>query len=309
MELQLYRLETDPVLRRLVAPMNSVELHEMEEDIRLNGGNRGVRVWGRIILADHEYYEYCHRQNIPFCLVDVPLTNRTEATAWVCRNQLARKSLAEEMRKYLIGKQSIAERSAASYLLKSSVHREGGLTLESIEKTYRENTLTRIRARIGTQYAINHITVRKYEAYARSIDRIYQSSQEFVNAHLSGRLKLSFEKVESLASLDPDMIACKCQRWLTGTHEKGTLNHEDENMTVPVVSIKTMPAYDPDGEITSLSLTIPSWISSIIRVRNVTRMEETSESARFRLHKALLRLKSTTDKMIFVLRKETDGRL
>ena len=42
MELQLYQLEVDPVLKRLVAPMNSVELHEMEEEIKLNQEHRGT---------------------------------------------------------------------------------------------------------------------------------------------------------------------------------------------------------------------------------------------------------------------------
>ena len=69
------------------------------------------------------------------------------------------------------------------------------------------------------------------------------------------------------------------------------------------------PAYDPDAEIASLSLTIPSWASNILRIKNSANMHETSPEARLRLKKALVRLKSTTDKLLYVLREATDERL
>ena len=315
MEQQLYQLETDPVLRRLVAPMSPAEYRDMEDDIKRNGGIKGVSVWGRTILVDYEYYEYCHKGNIPFCLASVPLKNRTEAVAWICRDQLGRKPLPEEMRKYLIGKRSIAERITASYRLRSERRQNDCLAADNMKETAHENTITRIRKRIGLEYSLNYITVRKYEAYARSIDKICQSAQGFASAHLTGAVKMSFEKIERLASLPPDAIAVECQRRMAGTQEtgsvleKGLQEREDTGRAVPSVSIKTMPGYDPDAEIVSLSLTIPSWISSIMRVRNATNMQETSLSARFYLNKALLRLKSATDKMIYVLRKDSDGRL
>lgn len=43
--------------------------------------------------------------------------------------------------------------------------------------------------------------------------------------------------------------------------------------------IKDMPTYDPDGEVCSLALTIPSWISSIDRTQSVSDFEKVSESA------------------------------
>ena len=44
MEQQLYQLETDPELRRLTAPLNLAEFNEMEEEIKKNGGAKGVKV-------------------------------------------------------------------------------------------------------------------------------------------------------------------------------------------------------------------------------------------------------------------------
>ena len=78
---------------------------------------------------------------------------------------------------------------------------------------------------------------------------------------------------------------------------------------LPAISIKNMPTYDPDAEIVSLSLTVPSWTSSILRVRDVTNIAETSPEARCRLREALISLKSITDKMLYVLREDNDGRI
>lgn len=41
-------------------------------------------------------------------------------------------------------------------------------------------------------------------------------------------------------------------------------------------AIKTMPAYDPDAEVAGLTLTIPSWMSSIERTRNMAHLASIS---------------------------------
>lgn len=40
-------------------------------------------------------------------------------------------------------------------------------------------------------------------------------------------------------------------------------------------AIKTMPAYDPDAEVAGLTLTIPSWMSSIDRTKSMAHLEAT----------------------------------
>ena len=55
----------------------------------------------------------------------------------------------------------------------------------------------------------------------------------------------------------------------------------------PPPPIKSMPAYDPDGEITSLTLTIPSWAHSIERIMAVVHWEETTPQAKTKLCEAL----------------------
>lgn len=316
MDQQLYQLETDPALKRLVAPMDLVEFSEMEEEIRINGGARGVKVWGRKILVDYEYYEYCHREKIPFCLVSITLETYQEVVAWICKNQLFRKSLTEEMRKYLIGKRSLAERTIALLQMRKLQDRTDRQDY-SVMKLARHNvTRTHVRERIGAEYSLVYITVRKYEAYVIALDTVCAFCPEFVEKHLRGKLKISFRKIDRLALLPPDDICNECRRLMETPRDAGSgfvkglrAIKEDNLKTIPSVSIKDMPAYDPDAEIVSLSLTIPSWTSSIIRARDASNMAEISQEARLGLRDALISLKSTTDKLLYALREDSDERV
>ena len=314
MEQQLYVLERNCVLEHLVARFNPAERREMEDDIKTYGGQRSVKVWGETILIDYEYYDYCHEHKIPFSVESVPLRTEAEAVAWVSKNQLDRKFLPEERRKYLIGRRSRAEREHG---LEQLQKHEGSDSLQAMfaaKFAKHSGSKTIVRERIGREYSLVYMTVRKYETYAESLDQIYRFCQDFVNEHLAGRLKMSIEKIEVLASLSPDMIVKECQRRMQEAREYGCIagrrrytKEIEKKEEAATVSIKDMPAYDPDAEIVSLSLTIPSWRSSIFRVRDVSNMRKTSGEARLILKNELIRLKSATDKLLYVLREDFDG--
>ena len=72
----------------------------------------------------------------------------------------------------------------------------------------------------------------------------------------------------------------------------------------PTGTIKDMPAYDPDGEVCSLALTIPSWIGSINRTQSVSDFTKVSESAGAKLIYELDRLVYTIEGIRAKLVKE-----
>lgn len=49
------------------------------------------------------------------------------------------------------------------------------------------------------------------------------------------------------------------------------------------MALKKKPVYDPDAEISSLALTMPSWSSSIIRVTESTDFKRISKDAKNKL--------------------------
>ena len=65
-----------------------------------------------------------------------------------------------------------------------------------------------------------------------------------------------------------------------------------------------MPAFDPDADITGLTLTIPSWTSSINRVLTKTDLSIVSDTARNSLANELQSLLKNIDKMLSAIEED-----
>ena len=81
-------------------------------------------------------------------------------------------------------------------------------------------------------------------------------------------------------------------------------NKSSSRRVFPLMPIKRIPSYDPDAEISSLALTIPSWIASIDRKCSNTIMEETSAQARQNLIKALTELSLVSGEIVKQIKAE-----
>ena len=68
--------------------------------------------------------------------------------------------------------------------------------------------------------------------------------------------------------------------------------------SVSIPSIRNLPQFDPDAEIASLTLTIPSWNSSIERVLKVSDFKIASDTAKYKLKYQLMCLISTTNNIL-----------
>ena len=71
--------------------------------------------------------------------------------------------------------------------------------------------------------------------------------------------------------------------------------------TLPLIRIP--PMHDPDAEIAGLTLTVPSWVSSIERARNNADMNAASTSAKSKLKEALLSLQKKVSEMLSEIRE------
>ena len=103
-ESQVIKLKIDNDFKRLISPLSGEELCLLEQDPIRDGCREPLSVWNSTILDGHNRYEICTRLKIPFSVQRINLKNREEAIVWICVNQLARRDIAEETLKYLIGK-------------------------------------------------------------------------------------------------------------------------------------------------------------------------------------------------------------
>ena len=66
-----------------------------------------------------------------------------------------------------------------------------------------------------------------------------------------------------------------------------------------------MPAYDPDAEVAGLTLTIPSWMSSIERTRNMAHLASISPAAKENLQAALPALGEKVQEMLAAIEEDS----
>ena len=85
---------------------------------------------------------------------------------------------------------------------------------------------------------------------------------------------------------------------------KANTEKSDDTVSAKSPSIKDMPQYDPDSEAASLTLTIPSWISSMNRISNAGDMSKFSKGAKNKLRNELDKLGDAISDMYDMLKEE-----
>lgn len=285
-------LKIDPQFKNLILPLWKKEYLQLENDLLANGCRDPLTIWKGIIIDGFNRYEICIRRQIPFHVVEMDYACREEAVAWICANQLGRRNIPEEFRRFLIGKQYESEKIA------SKIKNPRGLNQYSVEVLAPEktvsarNTRRQIASRIARENHISRASVEKYAIYSRALDVIAEKEPGIVHKILSGQYKIAHKNVVELSKLTAAEIRKIGRRMQKMQEPFGQYNKfrvilantaEGIPGEEPVPSVKDMPAFDPDADINVLTLTIPSWSSSINRVRTKTDLSIVSAGAKDRL--------------------------
>ena len=325
----------DEEFRSLIRPLTSEEYRLLEENILRDGCREPLIIWKDTILDGHNRYKICKRWDLPFITTELQVSCREEAMSWICANQLGRRNLSEEMRRYLIGKRYEMEKQIQrnnNRPIWEPIKKPDGSELSAQElydagghlKHYCARMKNPTAERIGSEYHISHGTVEKYGRYSRAVDTISDVSPELAPQILNGTLKVSQDNLIALAKLDSQNMhryARQLQaspeepysRYLDTRKKLGSMAAPPRPPVNPVkvkpprmpihTGIKNMPEYNPDAEVTGLTLTVPSWGSSIYRVLNKSDLRNITPQARDKLVVAL----SDLQKAIEALLKAIEG--
>ena len=310
------KLKTDKAFKRLIPPLSSNERQQLEDNIIRDGCREPLCVWNNIILDGHNRYEICTRLKIQFSIKLISLKTHEEAVAWMCANQLGRRNITDAARKYLIGKRYEMEKIIGVHNTKGvNQYSKKEVRSEMSTEPNSEEISTRTREKIGREYHISDSTVYKYGVYAQAMDLLSQVTPELVTKILSGEVKISHENIIELTKLSDQTVKQFSQslsidesEFVGSLHDRISQKQRTTNKPVPSLpsgSIKNMPSYDPDAEISALTLTIPSWISSISRTHSVTDLSNTTDGACLKLREELIGLRETIESMLTSIKEVT----
>ncbi|WP_418626687.1 ParB N-terminal domain-containing protein [Anaerosinus sp.] len=310
----IYKLKIDTSFKKLISPLSSKELLHLEENIIRDGCREPLLVWYNTILDGHNRYEICTKLQIPFMVQRIYFKSREEAIIWICANQLSHRNLTEEMRRYLLGKRSEMEKIFGDHnATRTNQYSKKEFKANRLPKIAFDVSASQTRERLSKEYLISQATILSYEKYTQALDLLSKIIPEIVSKILSNEIKLSLEntiifsqlslpEIKELSQLLPD----NCKEFTSNIRQiilKRKNVSESDLFQIPVCSIKEMPAYDPDAEISSLTLTIPSWISSINRTRSTADFSGITDTACRKLEKELAELKETINNMLVAIKE------
>lgn len=316
-----YKLKKDKALKMLVQPLSENERKKLKSDLHMKRLSLPVRVWNMTILVDYDMYEIYRNCHLAFSLQKISINNMEEAIIWICKNQILREDITDEMRRYIIGKRYNAELLLGKHsaAVKKAVDTKSDPFNNIIQEYDKQIGCTCFK--LGAEYHVHPDTIKRYGAYAKMIDKINGQSHETAIRILKGTFKISYENLVKTVRLSDSDFQSLSDAFKGETSEKVRYMSSNEIISqrintpdkkepfIPVCSVKDTPDFDPDAEIASLALTIPSWISSINRVLKETNMSLISPPAREKLKHTLDMLRDTVQNALSSVKENEDGRL
>ncbi len=277
----------------------------------------GIVTWNGFIIDGHNRYEICTEHKIPFAVMEMEFDCKEAAIAWICANQLGRRNITEETRKFLIGMQYETEKIVASRRNAMGTNQHSALDQRKKGMLgdggyVSSGHLT--AQKIANDNHISQGTVQKYAMYTRALEDIGKYCPTLVPKILSGKYKISHKNLLELSRMSPEDMK-KVARKIEVTQQpfvRYNMTRQEVQQCVGQFgrptqtgpSVKDMPAFDPDAEITGLTLTIPSWASSIDRTRSKADLSIVSDKARDRLAVALTELQGKVSEMLIALKED-----
>ena len=204
----MINLKIDPEFQSQIPPLTDDEFKQLEENILKEGKLISpLIVWGNTLVDGHNRYEIVQEHpEISFSTMPLRFESREEVLAWICKNQLGRRNLTPEQKKFLIGKQySVEHRKPGgngnnqhTAAAKKTVPEEL-CQFDTIPPT---NTEMSIRKKIAEQHHVSESYVSRSEKFMKGVEIMEELVPGMQEKILSGQTKIRDADLHRLAKAD-----------------------------------------------------------------------------------------------------------
>ena len=195
----LQNLSVDPEFQSKIPPLTAEERRQLEANILEEGRLLNpLIVWKGIIVDGHNRFEILKEHpEIEYTVLEKEFAGREEAIVWICKNQLGRRNLTPEQRRYLVGKQYEAEKLAhgGSRKMEGDQPSCHGDNLVSQPKTCE---------RIAQENGVNWRSVIRSEKFAQNVDAAEAAVPGTREKILSGKVKPTAAELTSVSRAAPE---------------------------------------------------------------------------------------------------------
>ena len=294
-------LVSDRVFLSLSIPFGPEREEELEKSLLRDGCQEPIIIWDGVIIDGYKRHRICAAEAIDFSVKEMDFPSEEEAISWVCRRRIPEYTKHSVPYRYLVGRY---------YNAQKRIYREVRKQPEDMRTIQLNPDWDRVSYYIAEEYNLNHATVENHGTYATWLEQIENKARPLFNAILSGTIAATRHEIRSYAEMDVNQLTDLCRnRWGLENDKESALRirerrkrREAETRTneIPLkVGIKEMPTYDPDMELRGLTLTIPTWIMVIARVRK--KIDQATDNGKAQLAQALMKLEEEIDDLLGVI--------
>ena len=206
----MMELRIDREFESKIPPLTANELFRLQESILAEGRLiTPIVVWNGVIVDGHNRYKFVSKHpEIKYDIYEKHFDDRNEAIAWICKNQLGRRNLTPEQKKYLIGKQYEAEKATHGA-------RDGfrGTQYSDLVKGQNDHLpKMTTRERIAKETNTSDSYVRRAEEYANAVDLADEAVPGIKNEILSGSLSATNDEIVKFAKTAPEQRAAYAEK-------------------------------------------------------------------------------------------------
>ena len=204
----MINLKIDPEFQSQIPPLTDDEFKQLEENILKEGKLLSpLIVWNNILVDGHNRYAILQKHpEIYFSTMPLRFENREEAVAWICKNQLGRRNLTPEQKKFLVGKQySIEHRKPGG----NGNNQYTATTQETVQEELCQNDTipptsaeASIRKQIAERNNVSESYVARSEKFMRGVEIMEQMMPGTKEKILSGQFKVRDADMHRLARAD-----------------------------------------------------------------------------------------------------------
>ena len=204
----MINLKIDPEFQSQIPPLTDDEFKQLEENILKEGKLISpLIVWNNTLVDGHNRYAILQKHpEIYFSTMPLRFESREEVLAWICKNQLGRRNLTPEQKKFLIGKQySVEHRKPGgngnnqhTAAAKKTVPEEL-CQFDTIPPTASEAS---VRKQIAERNNVSESYVARSEKFMRGVEIMEQMVPGMQEKILSGQFKVRDADMHRLAKAD-----------------------------------------------------------------------------------------------------------
>lgn len=197
---QLRAIQTDEEFENVCPPLTDDEVKQLEANILSDGEvTSPLIVWNGILVDGHNRRRILLKHpELPFAIREMKFANRFDAVAWICRNQLGRRNITENMKAYLIGMQYKAEKQSHGA---SDGFRGNRYTSPVSDRSDHllKTDPPKTRERVAKDNGVSEGYVQRAELFTQGVNDAEEAVPGVKEAILSGEIKASKKEVAAIA--------------------------------------------------------------------------------------------------------------